>query len=74
MYVQTKVLEGSLDDKCIGCTSAVSGAPCTMDGTDTRPRPDVPSLSTENLSPIDGSDSDTCKCELHSAHTFTPGD
>ena len=49
------------------CTSAVSGAPCTIDGTDTNPRPEVPSLSTENLSPIEGSESDTWRCELQAA-------
>ena len=49
------------------CTSAVSGAPCTIDGTDTDPRPEVPSLSIENLSPIEGSESDTWRCELQAA-------
>ena len=36
-----------------------------MDGTDTSPRPVVPNFSTENLSPIEGSERETCRWELH---------
>ena len=46
-------------------TSAVSGAPCNMDGTDSNRFPLCRKLSTENFSPMLGSDSDTSRWELH---------
>lgn len=46
-------------------TSAVSGAPCNMEGTDSSRFPLCRKLSTENFSPMLGSDSDTSRWELH---------
>ena len=85
MQTDSRQLRGMFDTACRSMarsttnpgararTSAVSGAPCNMDGTVSSRLP-CRNPSTENFSPMLGSVSDTSKCELqhHSQNCLCP--